>query len=239
MNISKSLFSSVAVAAFLTASVHADVTGKVILKGTPANPDKPIKATDARCKHDKPDFKTENWKIGAAGELAEVVVWIEGGAAKPLEQKPLIDQVGCQYVPHVIAVPKGSTVTIQSSDATLHNVHAVEWRGKTSPTQLFNFAQITAAGKPKQDDKKFDKASVVKLVCDVHPWMNAWVVVVDSPWFAVSGADGAVKITGVADGEYTVKAWHSQFNTNLVQKVKVTGGSATVNFEFDAANVGK
>jgi hypothetical protein len=58
--------------------------------------------------------------------------------------------------------------------------------------------------------------------------------VLDSPWFTVTGADGAIKITGVADGEYTVKAWHGQFSAPLEQKVKIAGGSATVNFEFDA-----
>ncbi len=239
MNTTKSLTLGAAMLALLTGGLRADVTGKITLKGTPANADKPIKATDPKCKHDKPDFKTENWKTGAAGELAEVVVWIEGGTAAPAATMPVIDQVGCQYVPHVTAISKGTTVTIQNTDVTLHNVHGVEWHGKGAPTQLFNFAQIHMSGPPSAKNQKFDKPAVIKLVCDVHPWMNAWLVVLDSPWFGVSAEDGTVKIAGVADGEYTVKAWHSQFATPLEQKVKVAGGAATVNFEFDAANVGK
>lgn len=241
MNTSKSITLGAAMLALLTLGVRADVAGKITLKGTPANPDKPIKsAADPKCKHNNPDFKTENWKVGAAGELADVVVWVEGGTAAPAATKPVIDQVGCQYLPHVSAITKGTAVIFQNTDATLHNIHAVEWHGKTQrPNELFNFPQIHFAGPPKQDEKKFEKAGTVKLECNVHPWMGAWLVVLDSPWFAVSGADGTVKITGVADGEYTVKAWHSQFNTPLEQKVKVAGGTATVSFEFDAANAGK
>lgn len=225
------LFSSV----ICLSPAFAEVTGKVTLKGAPPVPDKPIRTVaDPRCKHEG-NLTTENWKVAPDGALADVVVAVQKAPASATAGSgtALMDQVGCQYIPHVLAVEKGTTVTFKNSDKTLHNVHAIEYPGKTGKGKdLFN------VGQPVQNmttPKKFDQLGVVKVKCDVHPWMLAFVYVSDSPMFAVTGADGSFKLPpGLADGDYEVQAWHAQFDKPLVQKLTVKDGAGTLNFEFAA-----
>jgi plastocyanin len=211
--------------------------GKVILRGSPPNPDTAIRTgADPKCRHSG-EFKTENWKVADDGSLADVVVWLEtpGVNGVPLTVEPVMNQVGCRYEPHVMAITRGTTVAIENSDSTLHNVHGLEWHGRRfRPAELFNFPQIGV----RTDERRLDKASFVRLECNVHPWMLGWIVVLDTPWFAVSGADGEFSITGVPSGEFILKAWHSQFDQPLSQDVRITGDS-TVEIQFDAALAGK
>jgi plastocyanin len=218
----------------LTGALHAQaaVTGKVTLTGTPAKGDVPINAAaDPKCAHGA-DFKTEHWKIGPGGELANVVVYVTGApAGTPSAEKPVIDQKGCRYNPYVTPIQKGQTVTVVNSDDTLHNVHAKADAG--AGKSLFNFGQPV---KGMKTDKKFDAPGVIKLKCDVHPWMLSYVVVLDTPYFAVTKEDGTFALpAGLPDGDYTVEAWHSRFSKPLTQAVKVSGGNAEVNFNFEAA----
>src|SRR5438105_3878742 len=121
VKVSAILLSAVALTA------RADVTGKATLKGAPTNPDTVIRTgADPKCKHTD-EFKTENWKVAADGAFADVVVSIDkpGGGGEPA--KAVVDQQGCRYIPHVVAISKGSTVTFKNSDPTLHNVHGLEW----------------------------------------------------------------------------------------------------------------
>jgi plastocyanin len=206
--------------------------GKVTLKGAPPSPDQPIRVTgDPKCSH---SLTTENWKIGEGGALADVVIALQNAsAANASDVKGLIDQQGCHYVPHVVAIGKGGTVTFKNSDATLHNIHGIDLTGG-SPRDLFNIGQATAG---MMTDRKFDVPGLYKIKCDVHPWMLGWIFVAGSSFVAVSGADGAFQIPGkLPDGEYTVQAWHSGFDKALTQKFSVKAGDAEINFEFDANN---
>jgi len=191
-----------------TLNAQAAVSGKVTLTGKPAKGDVPINAAaDPKCQHG-PDFKTEHWKIGPGGELGDVVVSVTNApAGTPSTEKPVITQKGCKYLPHVSAVQKGQTVTIMNDDDTLHNVHAIADAGKGK--SLFNLGQPI---KGMKSDKKFDEAGIVKLKCDVHPWMLSYLAVVDTPYFAVTKEDGTFTLpAGLPDGEYTIQAWHSRF----------------------------
>lgn len=214
---------------------NAAVTGKVTLTGKPAKGDVTINAAaDPKCAHGDV-LKTEHWKIGPNGELADVVVSVTNapvGAAAG--EKPVITQKGCKYLPHVTALQKGQTVVIMNEDDTLHNVHGVSDAGKGK--SIFNFGQPI---KGMKTDKKFDAAGVVKLKCDVHPWMLSYVAIVDTPYFAVTKEDGTFSLpAGLPDGEYTAQAWHNRFAQPVTATVKVSGGNAEVNFNFDAAQAG-
>ncbi len=216
----------------LTFQAQAAVTGKVTLTGKPAKGDVSINAAaDPKCAHGDA-LKTEHWKIGPGGELADVVVSVTNTpAGTAAGEKSVITQKGCRYLPHVSAIQKGQTVTIMNEDDTLHNVHGVGDAGKGK--SLFNFGQPI---KGMKTDKKFDQAGVVKLKCDVHPWMLSYVAIVDTPYFAVTKEDGAFSLpAGLPDGEYVVQAWHNRFAAPLTQTVKVAGGNTEVNFNFDAA----
>jgi len=227
-----SVFSVFVMVLVLAFNAQAAVTGKVTLAGKPAKGDVPVNAAaDPKCQHGE-GLKTEHWKIGPGGELADVVVSVTNApAGAAASEKPVITQKGCQYLPHVSAIQKGQTVTIMNEDDTLHNVHGLADAGKGK--SLFNLGQPI---KGMKTDKKFDEVGVVKLKCDVHPWMLSYLAVVDTPYFAVSKADGTFSLpAGLPDGEYTVQAWHSRFAQPLTQTVKVAGGNAEVNFNFDAA----
>lgn len=140
----------------------------------------------------------------------------------------VFDQRGCLYEPHVLGVQAGQPVEIRNSDATLHNVNA-----KPAQSAPFNLAMPT---KGMKIAKTFDAQEImVPVKCNVHPWMLAYIGVVNHPFFAVSGADGSFSIKGLPAGTYTVQMWHESLGTQT-QTVTVTdGGTGSVTFTFGKA----
>jgi plastocyanin len=153
--------------------------------------------------------------VNENGTLANVLVQlVDAPASDGSDRVPaVLDQKDCRYVPHVIGVQVGQTLKIRSSDPTMHNVHYNP--GRNAPA---NFG-LTVAGAEKS--VKFDAAEVIRVKCDVHPWMTSYVAVCDSPFFAVAGEkDGAFEITKVPAGQYKLVAWHEQYG-NVEQTVVV------------------
>lgn len=162
------------------------------------------------------------------GKLANVFVYVKSGLTgsypAPAEKKEL-DQVGCMYTPRVQGMQTGQTLVVKNTDATLHNVHALP---KTN--QEFNQAQ--PQGVPPIE-KTFDKAEIpVHVKCDVHPWMNAYVAVVDNPFYAVSGEDGSFSIEKLPPGTYTIEAWHEKLGTKTQEVTIAPNQTVDVNFAF-------
>ncbi|MEM7230791.1 MAG: cytochrome C oxidase subunit IV family protein, partial [Planctomycetota bacterium] len=156
----------------------------------------------------KPAPKAEVVVAGAGGELANVFIYVSKGIKKrfpPAKDVVKLDQKGCLYSPHVFGVRVGQTVEISNSDPTLHNVH-------TLPKKSKEMNQGQGAGTPVLTTK-FGKAEVmVKIKCDVHSWMNAYVGVVEHPYFGVSKPDGTFQINEtIAPGTYIVTAWHEKY----------------------------
>ena len=213
-------------------SVGGVVEGKVILKGVPPS-DVIIPSAKTKDCHDG-EIKTEFWKVATNGGLAEVVVWIEGvdKKAKPTHASEVltINQQGCRYVPHVSAVRVKEKVKIKNSDATLHNARGSQFVKNRKGRIIFNLAQ------PSQgmvSEVFFPETGLYSLECDVHPWMQAWVMALESPFFAVTDSEGYFRLPfGVPPGEYEIKAWHSRFLDPLSQKIKVTDQTNEVKFEF-------
>lgn len=165
------------------------------------------------------------------GKLGNVFVYVKSGLEgksfpAPSEKKEL-DQVGCLYTPRVQGLQTGQALTVKNTDATLHNVHAL---ATTNP----EFNQAQPQGLPPFD-KTFDKPEVVKVKCDVHPWMAAYVGVVPHPYYAVSGEDGAFSIDKLPPGTYTIEAWHEKLGTQTQQVTIAPNQTATVNFDFKPA----
>lgn len=162
------------------------------------------------------------------GQLANVFVYVKeglsGSYSAPGDSK-LLDQTGCQYVPHVAGLQVGQKLVIRNSDQTLHNVHAM-------PTlnQEFN------NGQPFQGmelERTFDKAEVmIPFKCDVHPWMASYIGVVDHPFFAVSGVDGSFAIDGLPAGDYVLEAWHEELGTQTMSVSVGAGAAAEAAFDF-------
>jgi hypothetical protein len=224
------LTASLAVA--LTTPVWADVTGKVTIAGKPPEMKEIDMSGVKECAAQHADPVLEETIVAnAKGELANVVISVKtddpgalGGEAK--KEAAVLDQKGCMYVPHVLAMQVGQPLTIKNDDPFLHNVHSL---AQVNPA--FNFGQPNKdAGKPVDAPKA---AETIKVKCDVHPWMSAWILVFEHPFFAVSKPDGTFAIKGLPDGDYTLEAWHEKLGKQE-GKVSVKGGKAEVNFSFKA-----
>ncbi|HYO70268.1 MAG TPA: carboxypeptidase regulatory-like domain-containing protein [Archangium sp.] len=164
------------------------------------------------------------------GKLANVLVRVRGLVPHSRPGQPaLVDQQKCTYTPRVQGVTAGQQVFIKNSDGTLHNARAL-----TGTKTVFNVAQppnAKAVPRPLPAD-----AEVIRLKCDIHPWMAAWVVVNPNPYFATSGTDGAFSIEHVPAGSYTLEAWHETLGTKTAEVTVKEGGTVTASFEFSASD---
>lgn len=193
----------------------ATIKGKVNWEGKPYR-GKPYKM-NAECDgmHNGKPPRNEKVTTNENATLKDVFLYIknapEGNYPVPTDAV-VLDQNGCRYVPHVFGVRTDQDIEVRNSDPTAHNIHAIPKKNKE-----FNKSQ------PKQNLKfteKFKRAEIgVKFKCDVHPWMSAWVHVMDHPFFATTGDDGTFNITGLPAGTYTLVAWHEKYGE---QETEVT-----------------
>ena len=220
----KSLISLLTIAAFSTSAPFAfggDISGKVTLKGTPKQAELPIDLGPECGKLNTSKPTTRHYVVGKDGGLANVFVYVKDAKkADPKVPATTLDQVGCIYEPYVMGVVAGQKFKIKNSDATFHNVHA-------TPKINNEFNNAQPAGAP-DIEKSFDKPEVlVRMKCDVHPWMFAYIGVLEHPYFAVSDKDGNFKISGLPDGKYTVVAYHLKThganNEGIVKSIEVKG----------------
>jgi len=206
----------------------ATIAGTVKLTGTPPQMAMTKRDADPFCA--KTPMKEEEVIAGAGGALKNVVVRISKGLSghyNPPAAAAVVDQSACMYRPRVQGIVVGQPLQIKNSDQTLHNVHG--YRGAST---LFNQAEIP--GLPPMTKQLNDADQIVKLKCDVHPWMTAWVLVSSHPFFAVTGDDGSFKLTGVPPGTYTVEAWHERYGTRTAQVTVAADKPAEASFQFAA-----
>ena len=188
------------------------ISGTVKFKGTAPAPKKLDVGRDKEVCAKTP--KMDQSLVVANGNLVNAVVTITDiKKGKKIEAKKVtLDQKGCEYSPHVSAFPVGTTVTILNPDGVLHNVHSY-----SKINTPFNVAQPKFK---KSMDVKIDKPEVVEVKCDVHGWMQGWLVATPSPYVAVTDKSGSFKLTDVPAGTYTVEVWHEKLGKST-QKVTV------------------
>ncbi len=219
-----------ALAVGLQAAMAGDITGTITLEGTaPAPQENTFLRDNADCSKLHPEpAKISFYTVGPKNELKDVVVTIKGvsGKSTGASAKPyVIDQKACEYTPYIGAVQTGQKILVKNSDPILHNVHIL-------PTSSGNGSEKNSAQAAGQPDLEFSFAApeeFLKFKCDVHPWMIAYVTVVDSPYFSVSDKDGKFKITGLPAGKYTIEANHRKAG-KVTKEVEVKDGSTTVDF---------
>jgi plastocyanin len=212
-------------------SKAGNVVGRVVFEGTaPVNP--PIDlAADPYCASRNPGGARLENVVVANGGLENVFVYVKDGLGDygfdvPTEPVKL-DQVGCQYRPHVLGVRVGQKLVIGNSDDTLHNVHAM---GKANGE--WNKGQ---ALKNMSDTKVFKTREVmVSFKCDVHNWMRAYVGVVEHPYFAVTQDGGTFELKNLPAGTYTIEAWHEKLGTQTQSVTLGEKESKQVTFTFKA-----
>ena len=199
------------------------ISGTVKFKGTAPAPKKLEVSKDKEVCGKSP--KVDQSLVVNNGNLANAVVTITDiKTGKKIDAKKVtLDQKGCEYQPHVLAFPVGTTVEILNPDGILHNVHS--YSKANSP---FNMAQPKFK---KTLDVKIDKPEAIEVKCDVHGWMHGWLVATESPYVAVTDNSGNFKLTDVPAGSYTMEVWHEKLGKNT-QKVTVKAKEdAKVSFE--------
>ncbi|MFI5005889.1 MAG: carboxypeptidase regulatory-like domain-containing protein [Solirubrobacterales bacterium] len=215
-------------AAPAAAAGSAAVSGKIAFEGTVPAAEKVKLNADPKCAAMHKDG-LERWQLHVKdGGLADVLVYVKSGfkgTVPPPTEPALLDQKGCDYHPHMLAMRAGQPLKIRNSDDTLHNIHP---RPQANPE--FNMGQ---ARQGMEATRQFDKAEVmIPVGCDVHPWMRAYISVFEHPFFTVSKEDGSFEIKGLPAGEYEIEAFHGKLK-GQAQKVTVKDGeSATLNFTF-------
>jgi len=207
----------------------ATVTGKVKFEGTAPAP-QPIKlSSDPYCQKANPGLMTETEVVGKDGALGNVFIYVKDGLGNrtfPAPATPVVlDQKGCHYTPHVFGIQVGQPLQIVNSDDTLHNVH-----GLPKANKEFN------QGQPIQGMKMTHtfstKEVMIPFKCDVHGWMNAWIGVLDHPYYAVTSADGSFSLKGLPPGTYTIEAWHEKLGTQTQTVTVAEKESKDVQFTF-------
>ncbi len=197
------------------------ISGTVKYGGTAPKPKKVEVTKDKDVCGLKQHFD-ESLEVGSDGGIANAVVIVKGakGALKP--ENVRFDQKGCDYSPHVLVFPAGSTVHIMNDDGILHNIHTYS---KANPS--FNMAQPKFK---KEITKTIDKPEVIKVNCDAHGWMHGWWVSTDTPYYAVTDDKGNYTIKDVPPGNYTVEVWQEKLGTEDQKADVKDGQSANVNF---------
>jgi hypothetical protein len=204
--------------------------GMVTLRGTPT-PEIPIQMGPecGRLGEGRGQVTTRHYVVNEDGGLANVLVWLKNAAAARASsdaEPALLDQVSCMFEPYVLGVVTGQQLRIRNSDPVLHNLHATP---RLNPE--FNFAQSAGAKVMSISFRKPELA--VRIKCDVHPWMFAYVHVLDHPFFAITDTNGLYRIpAGVPDGRYVVAASHLKAGTYGQEIELLQGVERELHFEL-------
>jgi plastocyanin len=184
------------------------------------------KPSDPVCAAAKPK---ENSVLVSNGGLKDVLVRIEVGGAKAGDvptTAPQLKQEGCMYIPRILGVVAGQDIEVVNADKTMHNVHT--YKGQET---LLNAGQPAGSSPIKKPAS--DEAAVIKVKCDVHPWMTAYVIATDHPFFAVTDENGKFKIDKVPPGDYNVEAWHSEYGLKTMKIHVDSNKSVDPKFSYD------
>src|SRR5215467_9191718 len=144
--------------------------------------------------------------IGPGNGIANVVVVVQATKGKKLEPatpNPVFDQKTCEFHPHVLAFPAGSTIDVKNSDGILHNIH-------TTSTANPSTNQAQPKFKPLIQIKVEKPEWPIAVKCDVHGWMSGYWISEDHPYYAVTDASGAFKIADIPPGDYKVELWQEK-----------------------------
>jgi plastocyanin len=161
-----------------------------------------------------------------ASDLADAVVWVEGPKVKPRPSSTTITMKGKTFAPRVAVVPVGGTVEFPNQDPVFHNVFSVSGE---------NRFDLDLYKKPKSGVWVFRHPGLVRVYCNIHPQMSAYVLVRDNPFWARPSADGSFEIPDVPAGAWVVKAWHERAGEASQAVTVPEGGALDVSLTLDAS----
>lgn len=169
------------------------------------------------------EAKIEKVVVGGNKGLANAVVSVAGMKGAPTAKKAEIDQHGCKFVPHVVAMTPGE-IDIKNSDGILHNIHTYSTANASINKAQPKFKKVMT--------EKFEKPEIIKLTCDVHSWMLGWVAVLPHPFFGVTDGSGVTKIENVPAGKHTLEVWHETLGKQTKEVEVKAGQVAKVSIEM-------
>ena len=219
------LFSSAQAYQAETVKDSGTIAGTVRYAGTPP-PRQPIEISKDREVCGSGPHYDQSLVIGESGGIANAVVTItdikRGVPLIPLKDVKF-DQKSCEYVPHVLAMPVGSTVDVINSDGILHSVRT---ESKSNPPldmaqPPFKHVIVTPP---------LNKPEIIEVSCDAHNWMHGWWYVAENPYYAVADSDGKYVIRDVPAGTYTLQVWQEKLGTEARKVTVEPGKTANVNF---------
>ena len=162
---------------------------------------------------------------GVANVFVYIKQGLEGKTFEPSAEPANIVQEGCWFSPRVMGIQVGQPFRVINSDPLTHNIHPL--------------AQVNREWNQSQDagaqplTRKFTKPEVmVKVKCNIHPWMRGWVGVVDHPYFQVTGVDGSYELKNLPPGEYVLEAWHEELGTRQVKVTIASSAKPVQNIAF-------
>jgi hypothetical protein len=206
----------------VAADAPASVTGVVKVEGVTPTPTRINMSSDPNCAKAHPSpAMTEDVVTGTDSGLEDAVVFIadglEGRMFQPPAEPAVLEQKGCMYKPHVIALQTNQKLSVVNSDSTTHNIHPMpannrEWNTTQPP------------GVPIEET--FARQEIaIPVKCNIHPWMQGYIAVFKHPYFAITGKDGSFTLKDVPPGTYTITVWHGKLGTKN-QKVTVGAGQS-------------
>jgi plastocyanin len=191
------------------------VSGKVIIAGlAPKLPPLPVTKDSKICGVNKAD---EALVIGTGGGIRNAVVWIAGAPPAKDAARALVklDQQACRFEPHVAVLPAGGTLEVVNSDPVLHHP-----RAQVGEQKIWEFPMPL---KGHTVARKVDKVQTLRVTCESHPWMRAFVQVLDSAAYAVTDEQGHFSIANAPTGKQKLKLWHERLGERE-ESIEVAAG---------------
>ena len=206
------------------------ISGKVTYAGKVVKPKKIVPAADKTVCGAHEAIYSEELIVDTSKAVKNVVVTITNitrGLSTRSMPPAVLDQKGCVFRPHVLVVPTGQAVTVRNNDGIIHNVHTQSI--KNPPVNLAQPGSVKEISL-----NPFKVPELVKVSCDVHGWMSAWLWVTEHPYVAVTSSDGSFQILDIPPGKYKLEFWHETLG-KLSQEVEVKGDKdMKVNLVFPA-----
>jgi hypothetical protein len=202
---------------------EGSITGTINFTGAAPAPKEISMGADPVCASSNPDPHAEDIVVNG-DKLANVLVYIKEGKAgdksitsykfDPPPTAATLDQHGCHYVPHILAMQTNQNFSVVNSDQTPHNINF-----EAKLNEKFNQGQGPGAAPIAKQFKRAE--TVIPVKCNQHPWMKAYVAVLAHPFYAVTDKDGHFEIKNVPAGTYTVVAWHEKYPQGVTQSITV------------------